>query len=240
MKLDFKFNPNKSFIELHIVWFVVLTITFTALIITFAIITNTPLKINFSSNGFNTFISVFKFPLGLLALIIPIVALLSANHRSEQTREQIRLTTMQNSFANYYKHIEEFQKVASKIYSNETASRNAHKILFPLAHEGNYEINNKIISDYISICDRTMSELAKDSPDLNSITPDIHEFSVKIMITEKKNKPVEYISQENGYRTIHNCLVKFEYIISFLNYIPEGAQNRLEKIEIAYSKVTLQ
>ena len=38
------------------------------------------------------------------------MALLAANHRSEQTKAQISSNAQQNLFANFYKHIEEFEK----------------------------------------------------------------------------------------------------------------------------------
>lgn len=44
----------------------------------------------FDSTGFNNFISISKLPLGLLAMAIPLVAVVSSIHRSIQTSEQIK------------------------------------------------------------------------------------------------------------------------------------------------------
>ncbi|SQD77856.1 hypothetical protein [Moritella yayanosii] len=83
MKLNM-FNPEKSFLHLRIVWLAIFCLLMITGIVSLTIIYYTPLVWDLSSNGFNSFISVFRFPLGILTLIIPIVALLAANHRSEQ------------------------------------------------------------------------------------------------------------------------------------------------------------
>ncbi|EJG1583068.1 hypothetical protein CIF45_RS22770, partial [Vibrio parahaemolyticus] len=106
------FNPHKSFISLPALWGVVVALSLFSLVLAFIIVANSELDVDLSFTGFNNFLTVFRVPLGILALIIPIVALLAANHRSEQTKEQIRVTNQQNNFANYYKHIEEYEKYA--------------------------------------------------------------------------------------------------------------------------------
>jgi len=135
------FNPEKSFLHLGIVWAVICSLLIVASGVSWVIITNTPLAWNLSSNGFNDFISIFRFPLGILTLIIPIVALLAANHRSEQTKEQIRVTAVQNDFANYYKHLEEFVKYVDKqeCTDNTSGARYIHKMLYPNAQLGSYD-----------------------------------------------------------------------------------------------------
>ncbi|WP_429933174.1 hypothetical protein [Alteromonas sp. 4B03] len=64
-------------------------------------------------SGINNLIEFYKVPLGILALIFPTVALVTANHRSELTLRQIQESQAQNDFANYYKHLEEFNKYVS-------------------------------------------------------------------------------------------------------------------------------
>lgn len=140
------FNPNESFLSLKILWAVVAIHFFLAAIVTFFICMNTPLKLDLSSTGFNSFISIFRFPLSILALIIPIVALLAANHRSEQTKEQIRVSNNQNLFQNYYKHLEEFIKY-SEAQNNKAlqSPRHIHRLLFPNVSSGKYELDHGFI-----------------------------------------------------------------------------------------------
>jgi hypothetical protein len=87
----------------------------------------------------------FKMPLWVLALLIPVLGLFNANHKSEQTRASMELTKAQNNFANYYKHLEEFSKyvgVVSKDFDPyvKVQIKALHSKLFPLADGGDYKI----------------------------------------------------------------------------------------------------
>ncbi|MCE9680607.1 hypothetical protein LZP69_15755 [Shewanella sp. AS1] len=157
------FNPNKSFLSLPIVWFTVSTFLLLSCVSTAFIIYKSNLELDLSYNGFNSFISIFKFPLGISALIIPIIALLAANHRSEQTKEQIRVTNAQNVFSNYYKHIEEFTKYLSERVDTNIDLRYAHSKFYPRASEGDYEIDPKLI-DMLVLLDQLPNDLLKNQP----------------------------------------------------------------------------
>tara|TARA_R100000687_G_scaffold53601_2_gene42554 strand:- start:9387 stop:10328 length:942 start_codon:yes stop_codon:yes gene_type:complete len=161
------FNPNASFLHLGVVWLPVILLILISIISSGIIIYNTPLAIDLSSDGFNEFVSVLRFPLGILTLIIPIVALLAANHRSEQTKEQIRVTGIQNNLQNYYKHLEEFAKYLEKerISSEIAGSRYIHKMIYPNAQFGNYEINEALIASWKSLRLLTL-ELLNKYPDV--------------------------------------------------------------------------
>ncbi|OBU31416.1 hypothetical protein [Photobacterium kishitanii] len=99
--------------------------------VTIAIYSN--LGWDFSYKGFNYVIEVFKFPLGLLAVCGTWAAFVAVNHRSKLMIEQMRVTTVQNVFTNYFKHLEEFQKYIEK---NENIKfhilniRDAHDALY--------------------------------------------------------------------------------------------------------------
>jgi hypothetical protein len=144
------FNPEKSFLHLGVVWSAVSVLLVVSAITSGIIIYHTPLALNLSSDGFNYFVSVFRFPLGVLTLIIPIVALLAANHRSEQTKEQIRITGIQNNFANYYKHLEEFVKYVDKQKNceNISGSRYIHRMLYPNSQFGDYGLCEDLLSNW--------------------------------------------------------------------------------------------
>ncbi len=133
----------KSFLSLKILWLVVGVLVVISCIISGVISYNSKLYWDFSADGFNCFISLFRFPLGISALIIPIVALLAANHRSEQTKKQIELANTQNVFQNYYKHVEEFTKYVNSIESKLFFSvRKLHKYLYPYSKDGRYFFKN--------------------------------------------------------------------------------------------------
>ncbi|MEZ8696480.1 hypothetical protein AB6D84_05120 [Vibrio lentus] len=147
------FNPHQSILELKIFKVLLSVQLVIALVSAILIISNSPLYFSFNYEGFNYFFNVFKFPLAVLASIIPVVALIAANHRSEQTKEQIRVTNSQNNFTNYYKHLEEFEKfaeIASEKYSFHYAFnfRYLHSKLFSGAKEGHYSPNESVIDDF--------------------------------------------------------------------------------------------
>ncbi|MBB1296710.1 hypothetical protein [Pseudoalteromonas sp. SR41-7] len=161
------FDPHKSFLSLKIVWVMISILLAISISSTSVIVVNSDLKSDFSYSGFNYFISVFKFPLAIAALIIPIVALLAANHRSEQTKEQIRVTNSQNVFSNYYKHIEEFTKYLEVRVEKSVDLRFAHNNLYPNASDGEYNLSPKVMA-LLSDLDSVTSEVLKHYPtDIN-------------------------------------------------------------------------
>jgi hypothetical protein len=103
------FEPHTSLLDLPIVrWVLGLIVFFAALCaIQIGCLERRPVLLD--AEGFNNALEIFKVPIGILATLIPAVALLAANHRSEQAKEQMRLAAAQNIFANHYKHLEEFE-----------------------------------------------------------------------------------------------------------------------------------
>lgn len=68
-----------------------------------------------SSECFNNFFTLYKLPISVMGLSIPLSAIAAAIHRSEETSRQILLTQSQfnetlaqNKFSNYIKHKEDF------------------------------------------------------------------------------------------------------------------------------------
>jgi hypothetical protein len=76
----------------------------------------------FSSDCINNFFTLYKFPLSIMGIGVPLSAIAAAIHRSEETSLQIRTsqhqldeTLKQNKFNNYIKHKEEFLELLEKI-----------------------------------------------------------------------------------------------------------------------------
>ncbi|EGR2498602.1 hypothetical protein VCSRO55_3540 [Vibrio cholerae] len=181
MKSDW-FDPHKSFLSLRVVWVAVFVLTFISVTSASIIIFNSELEVDLSFHGFNLFISVFRFPLAIAALIIPIIALLAANHRSEQTKEQIRVTNAQNVFSNYYKHIEEFTKYLLNRVDKNVDLRFAHSNVYPEASNGDYSINVQLIS-LLKELDGLPAEILQCRPsDLNEkLMPELREKHYKLL-----------------------------------------------------------
>lgn len=134
------FDPEKSFFSLPIVWFTVgITVLFSGLVC-FLIVLNDNLAFDLTSKGFNYAIVIFKVPLGILALLIPIVALLAGNHRSEQTAHHMSVLRSQNNFQNYRQHRDDFKQYCADVAGDRFCTidnpNKYHSDLFPKAKDG--------------------------------------------------------------------------------------------------------
>lgn len=102
-----------------------------------AILSNSDLDLSLTYDGFNTFLQIFKFPLGCLALAVPLIALAVTNFRTIQTERQILAQQSQNNFVNYFKHIEEYEKYLDSISEKIKVDHNQILIYTnPCSHAG--------------------------------------------------------------------------------------------------------
>ncbi len=139
------FEPHASFLTLKSFWapFVVIVVVFVAMWI--KVIVDEQLELGLDASLYEMY-EWFKVPLWWLALLIPVLGLLNANHKSEQTRAQMELTRSQNNFANYYKHVEEFSEYldlssfSGSVDIKKIDSRRLHRLIFPQASEGIYKV----------------------------------------------------------------------------------------------------
>lgn len=153
------FDPEIGFLDLKVVRFTIGTMLLTSIFIALIIYNQSRLEFRFDYEGFNNLLNIFKVPLGFSALIIPIVALLAANHRSEQTKKQIEVTNKQNCFSNYYKHLEEFEKYFKKYegkdeYMSKLDSRHMHGLIFPRSLEGDLTLSDNYLNVFDFIYDK--------------------------------------------------------------------------------------
>lgn len=181
------FDPLKSFLHLKVVWGAIIFLAVLALVASIFIISNTRLICDPSAKGFNNFLSLFRFPLGMLGMIIPIVALLAANHRSEQTKEQIRVTGLQNNFSNYYKHMEEFCKYfesRNKPGIHSLNTRYIHGKIYPkLQQTGDFSICNELLRLIESVSQIPTRIHEKYPHDLNEEIDDKDKYKYIELIT---------------------------------------------------------
>ena len=109
-KRKIMFDPETPLLGLPVVRLSFLIIVGSATLLSVILVLDGDLKPQWDYHGFNHFLEVFRVPLAVIALLVPVIALYGANHRSEQTRKQIQVSQSQNNFANHFKHIEEFEK----------------------------------------------------------------------------------------------------------------------------------
>lgn len=150
------FDPNQSFLRLPAFWGPVLVISLIAGVTYLKVIADQDLVFN-PAGDIDQWYRWFQVPIWIFATLIPIVGLFNANHKSEQTKESMRLTGDQNRFANYYKHIEEFEKYIKSLnstFGSETeirARRTLHHYLYPRAREGDRYMDHEAMLDPVQI-----------------------------------------------------------------------------------------
>ena len=108
-------SNEKKLFEIKEFWISLSVPIILAAIFASIIAANSELTLDLSYNGFNKFIDIFKFPMGVLALIFPLVALVATNHRSRQSATQIKQGREQNTFSNFYKHKESFHNMTERL-----------------------------------------------------------------------------------------------------------------------------
>lgn len=159
------FDPHTAFLDLKIVRRTIIGIVSLMALAVVCIWLNDRLIFDLSSNGLNSATTLFKVPIGIGTLSIPALALLAANHRSEQTKQQMALTLDQikrtdlqiniaqgqNVFSNYFKHFEEFKKRYEKKEGNPDAPyikdfHNAHRSIFPKARRGDLSVGQAFLN----------------------------------------------------------------------------------------------
>lgn len=128
------FDPHESFLKLKSFW-----VPFVVIIVGFIFLcwkVSDTYLLEFSWNwDLQNMYEWFKIPLWELALLIPVLGLFNANHKSEQSKASMELTRSQNNFANYYKHLEEFEKYMGKAWVKKsefrcTNERLLHSVIF--------------------------------------------------------------------------------------------------------------
>lgn len=164
------FDPDKAFLSLPIVRLTLGAILSVMALVAVIIVINENFIVQLDSVGFNNAAGYFKVPIALFTLSIPALALLAANHRSEQTKKQMRLTLEQidrtdrqihlvdgqNAFANYYKHLEEFDKRFKEFKfggCSISSTRKLHAKIFPEAPDGLLRTSQAAVRDLDTYAD---------------------------------------------------------------------------------------
>ncbi|MCQ3031822.1 hypothetical protein NLO88_14255 [Pseudomonas syringae] len=233
------FDPHVTFLRLKVVTYVISGIVAGSAIIALTIIFFTPgLTPNFSSDGWNNALVIFKVPLGLLAVLIPLIALFAANHRSVQskaqmvlTQSQIELTQDNNLITNYYKHVDEFQKYVeahvNKLPHLDGASarvahpRKLHKMLFPRAKAGILKVDEEFlkmlcldIEKIISATEVFRSERYEGrATHLNILNQKIERFAHKYCIADIRSIGIASFSERDG-RIVGDATIR-DFIMPF-------------------------
>jgi hypothetical protein len=147
-------SSEKELIKLRSFWGAILIPTAISYIIWLIIIAHTSLEWDLSCEGANLFIEIFKVPLGALALIFPLVALVASNHRSQQSAKIIAMQNAQNIFANHYTHIEKLEEHCRKLdiykstFLKDYNPRILHSVIYPKSKSGDFSLNADFLDKF--------------------------------------------------------------------------------------------
>ncbi|VCU63135.1 hypothetical protein [Pseudomonas synxantha] len=243
------FDPHTRFFDLPIVQKTASTIFILAALSFVTIALTSKLSFNFSYEGFNHFLVVFRLPIGLLAVLIPAIAVLAANHRSAQTKEQmyltqeqikhtqtqIKITTENNAFSNYFKHSEEFDKYLTNRKSLEKLFsanyRHLHRFLFPDAKKGIYHVSEKTfekINTHIESILKT-STVFSDRETMATGTRNLHSILGSLITQYNFNIPEIYNDNKHEFGS-HE---KSSQLVSIINDFAKSLIAALEFDETA-------
>ncbi|WP_421134636.1 hypothetical protein [Alteromonas sp. A079] len=171
------FPPHQSFFQLQIVKntiYLTLLLSGVSLIaILISDVINQRLSFSFGHEGFNYLFVILKFPLSILATLIPLLAVYAANHRSEQTKENMRLLMSQNNFTNYHRHIELFEKHISEYNRQNLTSKYKplHAKLFPKPDDGAPTFS--ICTDYFQKLEASFNSFLKEATLLSNSSSEV-------------------------------------------------------------------
>ncbi|HBC3447657.1 TPA: hypothetical protein KDY51_001516 [Vibrio parahaemolyticus] len=170
------------------------------------------------------FLDAMKVPGSILAFYLAVLGLIGANHRSEQTKKQIEEASVQNDFANYYKHKEEFLKYVDSIdeskYFVASKMTRMHGWLFPASRCRDFKVNPDSVhrlDSHISLFAGYLSVLVdesahKDACDrMNNLNDMIQaDFGLKFSyINTIKSSFIDQQPWYNGTSSFHSFLAQF-------------------------------
>ncbi len=165
------FDPNKDFFHLPILWITLGALLACAAIISAVIIIHSHLYFDFSYKGLNNAVTIFKIPLSLIALSIPIIAIYSSNHKSAQTRKQMQSAFHQNVLFNHHSRVEEFCSYSYAYLKNTYEISNPRAVyykLYPQSKTGSYNLSTEKQKELENLINETKSYidniLKEDNP----------------------------------------------------------------------------
>lgn len=191
------------------------------------IIKNNSLIFLWTYEGINNLLIIFKVPLGILALIIPFIAVINANHRSKQTLLQLKEANLQNTFSNYFLHKKEFSIYIMGDPNIELSGapshckfilekiNDVHKALYGSMYEFTPYASDDKIKEISLISDNIYSEILK----LNGVLTSAELHKISITIHKHCQNTINSFSLFTGnYQILENVNVSPTAVRCFLSY----------------------
>ncbi|OIN25834.1 hypothetical protein [Vibrio barjaei] len=181
LKENSSFIKTKPFIYTTIVFLLVFLIPTCS--ITMEYYEKMGVSFNFQKEGWETFLNWYDIPSKIFAAYLAVIGLVSLNHRSEQTknqidvslqqviamREQMELSKAQDRFTNHFRHLEEFEKYVSRLSEGNRYRdiRVVHSKLFPnQINNGCFTIDKDILRSFAKslqdVFDKTEESITRE------------------------------------------------------------------------------
>jgi hypothetical protein len=156
---------------------------------------DTSLDWNLTPEGMNAFLNLFKLPIGIAGLALPLAAVVAANHRSMQTAKQILEQNSQNIFSNHLEHRRYFgnfidERKPFKGAKIEVAA--LYEMLFPNAVEGDLTPQHSLLKLTLESISRAISFMK------NAVLSEISKENFILSNETLKNLESEIASMERN------------------------------------------
>ncbi|CNI14466.1 hypothetical protein CBW53_06465 [Yersinia frederiksenii] len=206
--------------------------------------------IDLSSDGYGKFLEMYKLPIGILSLTIPLVAIVAHIHRTIQTSEQIRSARDKSRSDSFFLHhkfvIDALSKIPPKtLDSYEYKIEDPYSIYAYLFEDASYtkgvniESLEKAKKEFTEIINKISAsiESAKSDESKNSRIHDIYNIAIEMSKLESK------LSITKTKRTWHSLIMENDgsnikkFIIPFHN---ESELKKRLDIDTYFIKKTFQ
>ncbi|MEM1190703.1 MAG: hypothetical protein AAGI72_19375 [Pseudomonadota bacterium] len=97
-----------------------------------------------NGDAYTEFLKIHRLPIGVLAALIPLLALVAANHRSIQSAANLKAQLAHNAFTNYYTHRDLFEHFAldkAGEAERHIDTHRLHQFLYPEGPAGILQID---------------------------------------------------------------------------------------------------
>ncbi|EPY4179272.1 hypothetical protein NL338_13510 [Klebsiella pneumoniae] len=170
------------------------------------------IKLNLSHVGYQNFLTIFKLPIGVWSLSIPLVAIVAHIHRTIQTASQLEVTRKKNMGDSFFAHHKYITEALSKFPTHILKTKDGefekkvsepYKLYNNLFEKSSYEsglvindISDKIndiqtllntASSYLSRSKIRKDNLRGKVDDFNRVVNAINEINKKLTISIKKS-----------------------------------------------------
>lgn len=210
------FDPKKSLFQLAIFWWPVVIIIAISFLLIWIISSNNDLKFCLEYECFNNLLSIYRVPLGFMALGVTVAVLIASNHRSVQTKAQIEESQSQNIFSNYYRHVEEFEGYVSTNIADDQLIinniREVHFLLYPDSKKGFFSFSQIFIKETEEFFTRAKKNIQKfDNRQLKDnewkkivmdISEDCNAFHARLNLVFPKQRGATLKMEEGNYAII--------------------------------------